>query len=120
MRSSMLGILCRLLIASLMMMSFATARAAIIGADQAALAGGSSDRAAVISVLNRTDVANGLKAYGVDPGAAKARVAAMTDSEVARLRGEIDAVPSGGTSWGWWAGAVVVIAIVVWFFWGHQ
>jgi hypothetical protein len=111
---------CRFLIASLMMMSFATARAAIIGADQAALAGHQSDRAAVMSVLERDDVANGLKAYGVDPNAAKARVAAMTDSEVAALRGQLGALPAGGTDWGWWVGAVVVIAVLVWFFWGHQ
>ncbi len=118
MKSSLFRTICRLLIASLLFMSFASARAAMIGADQASLAG-QADRAAVVSLLDRTDVANGLKAYGVDPQMAKARVAAMTDREVSTLRGNLDALPAGGHSWGWWVAGVIVVAVVVWYIWGR-
>ncbi len=118
MKSTWFRTICRFLITSLLFMSFASARAAMIGADQATLAG-QADRAAVVSLLDRTDVANGLKAYGVDPQAAKARVNAMTDREVRTLRGNIDALPAGGTSWGWWVAGVIVVAVIVWYFWGR-
>lgn len=118
MKSSMFRMFCRFLIASLLFMSFASARAAMIGADQATLAG-QADRAAVVSLLDRADVANGLKAYGVDPQAAKLRVAAMTDREVSTLRGNLDALPAGGTSWGWWAVGVIAVAVIIWYLWGR-
>src|SRR5258708_33470961 len=96
MKSSLSRIICRFLVASMLLMSFGVARAGLIGADQAA-AGPHGDRAIVMSTLDRSDVSNGLRAHGVDPQAAKDRVAAMTDDEVSALRGQIDAVPAGGS-----------------------
>jgi len=66
-----------------------------------------------------------LRAHGVDPQAAKDRVAAMTDDEVSALRGQIDAVPAGGAyggggsshNNGWIIAGVIIIAIIIWYAW---
>jgi hypothetical protein len=55
------------------------------------------DRVRVLSVLERGDVQARLQANGVNPADVKARVAAMTDAEVAQLAGQIDSAPAGGT-----------------------
>ena len=55
------------------------------------------ERSRVLNLLDREDVLAGLKARGVSPAEVKARVAAMTDDEVAQLAGQIDSVPAGGT-----------------------
>jgi hypothetical protein len=71
-----------------------------------------------MSTLDRADVANGLRAHGVDPQAAKDRVAALTDDEVSALKGRIDAVPAGAKSnSGWWIAGVIVLAIIIWYAW---
>jgi len=57
----------------------------------------SPERARVLTVLERSDVQAGLQARGVSPADVKARVAAMTDDEVAQLAGQIDSLPAGGT-----------------------
>ena len=124
MKSPLIRLMCRFLIASMLLMSFGAARAGMIGADQAA-AGGHGDRAIVMSMLDRADVANGLRAQGVDPQAAKDRVAAMTDDEASALKGRIDAVPAGGAygggggggSTGWVIAGVILIAIIIWYAW---
>jgi uncharacterized protein DUF6627 len=54
-------------------------------------------RASVLTVLERSDVQAQLRANGVNPGDVKARVAAMTDDEVAQLAGQIESLPAGGT-----------------------
>src|SRR5450631_2463059 len=113
-------LICRLLIASMMMMTFTAAQAGMIGADQ--LAGASSsaqlDRLAVLVVLSRPEVANQLAAQGVSPQLAQERVASMSDSEVQALRGQIDALPAGAMSHGAIAGIVIVVlALVIWYVW---
>jgi hypothetical protein len=55
-----------------------------------------ADRAHIYSVLDREDVRTGLLAHGVAAAQVKARVAAMTDEEVAQLAGHIDSLPAGG------------------------
>lgn len=110
--------LSRLLIACLLLMSFGTASAGMIGADQLSASGASSDRAALMAILARDDVRTQLQAQGVDPSAARSRVAAMTDSEVSSVMGQIDALPAGAHSNSGWAwAAVVVVAIIVWYVW---
>jgi len=110
--------LSRLLIACLMLMSF-TASAGMIGVDQlSAASGASADRAALMTLIARDDVQSQLQARGVDPSQARARVAAMTDSEVSSVMGQIDALPAGASSNnGWWWADAVVIAIIVWYVW---
>jgi len=55
------------------------------------------ERSRVLTVLERGDVQAALKAHGVSPADVKARVAAMTDDEVAQLAGQIDSLPAGGS-----------------------
>lgn len=104
---------CRLLIASMMFLSFHTAHAGMIGTEQV-LATAQSERAHVNSLLARADIANQLQALGVNPNAAKDRVAAMTDQEVRALAGHLESVPAGAAS-GWVI--VLIIAAVLGFLW---
>jgi hypothetical protein len=117
MKSPLIRIICRFLVASMLLMSFGVSRAGMIGADQVA-AGANLDRVVVMSTLERSDVSNALRANGVDPQAARDRVAAMTDEEVSALRGQIDALPAGGKSHnGWIIAGVIIIAIIIWYAW---
>ena len=68
-------------------------QAAIVGTD-AALAAAQRDR--VATMLDRGDVRAQLEAHGVRPADVKARVAALTDEEVAQLAGQLDRLPAGG------------------------
>jgi hypothetical protein len=112
--------ICRLLIASMTMMTLTAAQAGMIGADQ--LAGASSsaqaDRAAVLNVLSRPEVVSQLAAQGIDLQLAQERVASMSDSEVQALRGQIGSLPAGAMSHGAIAAIiVVVVALVLWYVW---
>ena len=57
---------------------------------------GGSERGHVLSVLDRHEVRAGLEARGVSAAEVKARVAAMSDDEVAQLAGQLDSLPAGG------------------------
>jgi len=117
MKSVAFRIICRVLIASLFAMSFQSAMAGMIGTDQAvAAASTQAERAALINALSRSDVASQLQSQGVDPAAAKARVASMTDQEVTMLAGKIDSLPAGASSGTGWAIAIVAV-LVIWYFW---
>ena len=117
MKSAVFRMICRLLVASLMLMSLGTARAGMIGVDQLAASGAGADRAAVTSFLSRSEVASQLQANGIDQKAAQQRIASMTDQEVQALKGQIDALPAGASSDGAWIAAVIVIALVIWYVW---
>lgn len=105
--------LCRLLVVALLAGPMAPAMAGMIGTDRAIAPASSIDqRSTVVAMLERSDVATQLQSQGIEPMAAKARVASMTDAEVASLAGRIDAAPAGAAS-GWAIAAVV--AVVVWY-----
>ena len=72
-------------------------------------AAGSRERIAMI--LERADVQGRLEAFGVSSTDVKARVAAMSDAEVAQLAGQIDSLPAGGL--GDVLGAIVFVFIVL-------
>ena len=55
-----------------------------------------ADRAQIFSLLDREEVRTQLQANGVNPADVKARLAAMTDEEVAQLTGQIESLPAGG------------------------
>lgn len=55
-----------------------------------------SERDRVLILLEKPDLRAQLEAYGVQPADAKARVAAMTDAEVAQLAAGIEDAPAGG------------------------
>jgi len=104
-----------LLVVLMVWTPYQVAQAAMIGTDQAVTSSSSADRGALLSFINRTDVASQLQALGLDPANAKDRVAAMTDNEVQSLAGRINSLPAGADS-----GAVVlllVIIAVIWWVW---
>ena len=99
-------LLAALLIVSLTMPAPLPAEAAMLSTD-VALSG--LERARVVDFLARPDVSSLMQSYGVNPDDAKARVAALSDDEVARLAGEIDRLPAGGDA----LGTIVWVALVV-------
>lgn len=112
----MKSLICRSLIVALITLSFQTAQAGMIGADQVA-ANAPPDRAAVLSILSRADTAAQLRAQGIDPTMARERVAAMTDEEVQTLAAtNIDTAPAGGMSTAAGVLVVALIAGLVWYF----
>ncbi|MFC5498890.1 PA2779 family protein [Caenimonas terrae] len=107
---------CRVLIVAMMALSFQTARAGMIGTEQAAAVGGAAtQRSLVMSVLDRAETAAQLQAQGIDPAMARERVASMTDQEVLKLAGDMHTAPAGGLDAGGWL-AVVVVAGLIWYF----
>lgn len=60
----------------------------------------------VRSFLERAEVRSELASLGVEPGAARARVDALSDEEIAALTGRLDELPAGGTD-------VLVVALIV-------
>lgn len=64
-------------------------------------------RERVTSVLDRSEVRARMEALGVNPDAARTRVAALSDEEIASLADQIDQLPAGGSD--------VLTAVVVVF-----
>ncbi|HKQ29126.1 MAG TPA: PA2779 family protein [Burkholderiales bacterium] len=71
---------------------------------------GGNDRSQVLSILDRQEVRAGLEARGVSPAEVKARVAAMSDDEVAQLAGQLESLPAGGADV---LGVLLVVFIVL-------
>jgi hypothetical protein len=107
--------LCRLLIALMAWAPYQMSQAAMIGTDQVVSASSAqADRAHVMSILDRSEVASQLSTFGLDSETAKARVQAMTDEEVAALNNRLDALPAGAISD---AGKLLVILIIIGVIW---
>ena len=82
------------------------AAAGIVGtADAVAAVQQQDHRGSVQDVLARADVREQMVGLGVDPAEVEARIAALTDAEVAALADRIDGAPAGGD-------ALAVIGIV--------
>jgi hypothetical protein len=111
--------ICRLLIVSLMFLSFHST-AGMIGTDQVVAATPQADRANIQSLLSRAEIASQLQSMGVDLNAAKERVAAMTDEEARSLAGKLHSVPAGADNDGWWIAAIVVVAVLIWWYWARR
>jgi len=86
------------------------AQAGMISTEQAAPAGA---RARIDHLLERADLRAKLADYGVQASEVKARVAAMSDDEVAQLAERIDNAPAGGDAAGALIGAAVLVFIVL-------
>ena len=106
---------CRALVVSLLALSFQTAHAGLIGADQATAGSTSSERLLVLGTLDRADVMSQLQAAGVDPLAARERVQSMSDQEVHALAQDIQSAPAGGISTGAVV-AIIVVAALIWYY----
>jgi hypothetical protein len=101
----------------MMALSFQSARAGMIGTEQAAAdSGAAAQRSMVMSVLDRAGTAAQLQAQGIDPAMARARVASMTDQEVRQLAGDMQTAPAGASldAGGWLA--VIAVAGLIWYF----
>ena len=111
--NSMTRTLCRLLIVLMAWMPVHFAQAGIISTDQV-VASAQADRAAVLNLISRSDVASQLQALGLDAATAKDRVAALTDEEVSSLAGKLQALPAGadGTA----VVIIILIGVLVWYF----
>ena len=101
--------LCRMLIVLMAWMPFQVAQAGIISTDQA-VASAQSDRAAVLNLVSRSDVASKLQSLGVDTAIAMDSVAAMTDEEIRSLAGKLDAVPAGGDG----VVVLILVGVILW------
>ena len=105
--------LCRLLIVLMAWTPFQLAYAGVISTDQA-VSSAQADRAAVLSLVQRSDVQNQLQTLGVDPSTAKDRVAAMTDEEVRSLNNQLQTLPAGADGAAW--ALVIIAAVLIWYF----
>lgn len=78
-----------------------SAQATLVSTEQVAATQGITDasqqRAHVLATLERADVAAALKERGVDMDQARARVAALTDDEVAHVARTLDTAPAGAS-----------------------
>lgn len=87
-----------------------TATAGVIGTqDYLAAEARAGHLADLSAALSRADVQAQLVALGVDPAHAVHRAAALSDAELARVAGQLQALPAGGDSFL----AVIGIAFVV-------
>jgi hypothetical protein len=112
--------LCRLLAAPVAAVIFITsmpvniARASIIPTDRVIENhAGTNQRAQVQAFLGREDVRRELRAMGVDPAEAEARVGSMSDQEIGRLAAVIKDDPAGGSGIGVVIGAVVLVFVIL-------
>jgi hypothetical protein len=119
MKTTMMRIIGRLLILSMLALPFQTVQAGMIGTDQiASNATVEAQRATLARTIDRPDVARQLQSLGVDATTAKERVAAMTDAEVQSLANNLGTLPAGANSsaWGW----AIVIALVIWAWYAYK
>lgn len=112
MKNSVMKLGSRVLMVSMLSMSLwmPGAQAGMVSSEQLiADQASQQNRARVLAVLDRADVRAQLQAKGVDADMAKARVAAMTDAEIADINGKLDSLPAGGDI----VGAIVFVFIVL-------
>jgi hypothetical protein len=106
--------ICHALIASMLALSVHSAGAGMIGVDRAVPV--QADRELVLSVLDRAETVAQLQAQGIDPAAARERVAAMSDQEVQQLAADIQHAPAGADVSVAGVLLVVAIAAAIWYF----
>lgn len=86
-------------------------QAALISTEQVVASGNSQqERAKLAAALDRPEVQAQLEKFGINQSDAQARIAALTDAEVASVSHQIDNLPAGGDGV---VGALVFIFIVL-------
>ena len=103
MNATFVRIVYRLLVASLLVLPLSP-RAELIGTAQLAAS-------AVVPAAVRAGIEDQLVTYGLSREDARARMAALSDAELARLAGGIENLPAGASG----ALAIVVIALLIYF-----
>ena len=76
-------------------------------------ASAATDRDRLNTLMQREDVRQELQRQGIDPDEAAARVAALSDAEVARITAQLDELPAGQSALGIIVGAALVVFIVL-------
>ena len=71
---------------------------------------GQEARNTIKSILAREDIQKVLKAQGIDPLEARARVDSLTDAEAVRITDQIEELPAGGN---FLIGLLVAVGIIV-------
>jgi hypothetical protein len=96
-------------------MLLAPAQAAMVSTGDVLSADSSlmTDRDRLNALMQREDIRQEFRRQGVDPNEAAARVAALSDAEVAEITARIDELPAGQSAIGIIVGAVVLIFIVL-------
>jgi uncharacterized protein DUF6627 len=69
-----------------------------------------TERERLAGLLERGEVQARLQSLGVDPASARARVAALSDEEAARLAAQLDELPAGGDVL--WAAVLVFLVLL--------
>ena len=96
MRSRTFARTCRALILFMLVFSFQSAKAGMIGTDHATGVGSAQvERTHMSGVLARDDVSRQLQSLGVDAKAAQDRVAMLTDDEARALASDVQSAPAG-------------------------
>lgn len=72
-----------------------------------------ADRARLNALMQRQEVRQELHRQGIDPDEAAARVAALSDAEVAEVTAKLDELPAGQNAIGVIVGAAVLIFIIL-------
>jgi hypothetical protein len=86
------------------------AQAGLIATPELAAPADGAARDRLAAALARADVAQALRAQGVDPAAVAARVAALSDDEAALVAQRLEALPAGGSDV---LGAIVFIFVLL-------
>ena len=95
-------------------MPLGAARAALVSTDQVVEKSAvEADRMRIAALMTREDVQSQLRAQGVDPDEALARVAALSDAEVRLIADRIDAMPAGQDALGTLIGVALVVFIIL-------
>jgi hypothetical protein len=71
---------------------------------------GQEARNTIKSILAREDAQTVLKAQGIDPLEARARVDSLTDAEAVRIADQIEELPAGGS---FFVGLLVAVGVIV-------
>lgn len=112
MNKNFMRVMSRVLIVSTLTMSLwaPASQAALISSEEViANHSGQADRERIRSLFERADVREQMQAKGVSADAAKARIDALTDEEVASISGKLNNLPAGGDI----VGALVFIFLVL-------
>jgi Family of unknown function (DUF6627) len=115
MRSALSVLLCRIVIVSLMFVSYQTT-ARMIETDQA-IAGVAAESAQsrIQATVARADVARQLEVLGIDSKKVQDRVAALTDEEARDLADRLDRAPAGAGAVGYVLFILVLVLFGVWY-----
>ena len=101
-------------LALLMAIPYQPAVAALVGTEMAMnSAQGADVRERLQQILAREDVRAALLAQGIDPAEADARIASLTDYELAQVASQIDQLPAAGDGLGLLIGVLIIILLVI-------